>query len=139
MPREEKPETASFAIFTNGIPNGIRTRVTRMRTWCPGPLDDGDPESKQKKITCMVIINAKSGVPTGIRTPVTRMKTWCPRPLDDGDIVYRYGINISHYLKNASAFFKLFDDFLHISEKWGFSSAQNHENNRFCRHNIHSF
>ena len=24
----------------HGTPNGIRTRVTRMRTWCPRPLDD---------------------------------------------------------------------------------------------------
>ena len=79
-----------------------------------------------------------NGVPTGIRTPVTRMKTWCPRPLDDGDIVYRYAINIAYSLKNASGFFKLFDNFLHISEKRGFCSTQNHENNGFCCHHINS-
>ena len=26
----------------NGIPTGIRTPVTRMKTWCPRPLDDRD-------------------------------------------------------------------------------------------------
>ena len=80
------------------------------RRWGPG-------NQIKKKITVQVIFESQSGVPTGIRTPVTRMKTWCPRPLDDGDIVYRYVINISHSLKNASNFLKLFDNFLHISEK----------------------
>ena len=25
-----------------GVPNGIRTRVTNVKGWCPRPLDDGD-------------------------------------------------------------------------------------------------
>ena len=28
--------------YQDGIPNRIRTGVTRMRTWCPRPLDDED-------------------------------------------------------------------------------------------------
>ena len=24
-----------------GSPNGVRTRVSTLRGWCPGPLDDG--------------------------------------------------------------------------------------------------
>ncbi len=35
-------ETASLDQRENGIPYGIRTRVTRMRTWCPRPLDERD-------------------------------------------------------------------------------------------------
>ena len=27
-----------------GVPNGIRTRVTNVKGWCPRPLDDGDEE-----------------------------------------------------------------------------------------------
>ena len=26
----------------NGVPNEIRTRVSTVKGWCPGPLDDGD-------------------------------------------------------------------------------------------------
>jgi hypothetical protein len=26
----------------NGVPYGIRTRVTNVKGWCPGPLDERD-------------------------------------------------------------------------------------------------
>src|SRR5215472_3134034 len=29
-------------IEISGVPNGIRTRVTNVKGWCPRPLDDGD-------------------------------------------------------------------------------------------------
>ncbi len=38
----EDEESVKKRFSYDGIPNGIRTRVTRMRTWCPGPLDDRD-------------------------------------------------------------------------------------------------
>ena len=28
----------------NGVPKGIRTPVTTVKGWCPGPLDDGDAD-----------------------------------------------------------------------------------------------
>ena len=31
---------SAWAGGSNGTPNGIRTRVARMKTWCPRPLDD---------------------------------------------------------------------------------------------------
>src|SRR5262249_14940018 len=45
------PGTLSVRIPTRqataraGVPNGIRTRVTNVKRWCPRPLDDGDEAS----------------------------------------------------------------------------------------------
>ena len=101
--RNGDAETASRGHRRNGIPYGIRTRVTRMRTWCPGPLDERDslfhpngiPYGIRTRVTRMRTwcprplderdLFSSNGIPKGIRTPVTRMKTWCPRPLDDGN------------------------------------------------------
>ena len=45
-----------------GIPNGIRTRVTRMRTWCPGPLDDRDMIRFRKKRFNIISRRTKTSV-----------------------------------------------------------------------------
>ena len=37
-------------LNASGDPNGNRTRVARMKTWCPRPLDDGASFSEQTKI-----------------------------------------------------------------------------------------
>ena len=47
--------------YKNGIPNGIRTRVTRMKTWCPRPLDDRDARLEKKyvfKIACRTLFSS---------------------------------------------------------------------------------
>jgi hypothetical protein len=36
-----KPEILSLTWDFDGSPNGIRTRVSTLRGWCPWPLDDG--------------------------------------------------------------------------------------------------
>ncbi len=69
---------SAWAGGSNGTPNGIRTRVARMKTWCPGPLDDRGRLREKRKMLCN-----KDGTPNGIRTRVARMRTWCPGPLDD--------------------------------------------------------
>ncbi len=57
----------------SGDPYGTRTRVARMKTWSPRPLDEG-----------VSGVPGKDGDPYGTRTRVARMKTWSPRPLDEG-------------------------------------------------------
>jgi hypothetical protein len=37
-----EPKRAKKLLKNYGIPNGIRTRVTNVKGWCPRPLDDGD-------------------------------------------------------------------------------------------------
>ena len=34
-------QTVPLSWFFSGSPNGIRTRVSTLRGWCPWPLDDG--------------------------------------------------------------------------------------------------
>ncbi len=58
----------------SGDPYGTRTRVARMKTWSPRPLDEGVGFGSGRK----------NGDPYGTRTRVARMKTWSPRPLDEG-------------------------------------------------------
>jgi site-specific DNA recombinase len=36
------PLTWCPVLFGIGVPYGIRTRVTNVKGWCPGPLDEGD-------------------------------------------------------------------------------------------------
>ncbi len=38
-PRPEDDASTSYDLFSS--PNGIRTRVSTLRGWCPRPLDDG--------------------------------------------------------------------------------------------------
>ena len=40
--RRGPPAGRRFASHGGGVPNGIRTRVTNVKGWCPRPLDDGD-------------------------------------------------------------------------------------------------
>src|SRR5207342_156479 len=37
----KKPAPCGTGLFGSGTPNGIRTRVSTLRGWCPRPLDDG--------------------------------------------------------------------------------------------------
>lgn len=39
---EEAVGTGGSTFIAGGVPNGIRTRVTNVKGWCPRPLDDGD-------------------------------------------------------------------------------------------------
>ena len=38
----ERAERETGTSVNDGVPNGIRTRVTNVRGWSPRPLDDGD-------------------------------------------------------------------------------------------------
>ena len=46
--QSRKPPTAIdpfqkfLVLFGNGVPYGIRTRVTNVKGWCPRPLDERD-------------------------------------------------------------------------------------------------
>ena len=35
----------------DGVPKGIRTPVSTVKGWCPGPLDDGDRTERKSKNT----------------------------------------------------------------------------------------
>ena len=69
-------------IARSGDPYGTRTRVARMKTWSPRPLDEG----------VYVTFLHKNGDPYGTRTRVARMKTWSPRPLDEGVVGKNEGV-----------------------------------------------
>lgn len=76
-----------------GSPNGVRTRVDRLRTGCPGPLDDGAVSRagsrwpRPRVVPCGVV-----GSPNGIRTRVNAVKGRHPGPLDDGAVVVADGV-----------------------------------------------
>ena len=59
--------------FTNGGPNGIRTRVTDVRGQCPRPLDDGTPETEPTlfnlKLTKKQIPNQALNIERLLRRP----------------------------------------------------------------------
>lgn len=39
--KSKKPRAYAPGLHATGSPNGTRTRVSTLRGWCPGPLDDG--------------------------------------------------------------------------------------------------
>lgn len=42
-PGPQNKKTTVLTVVLQSTPNEIRTRVARMKIWCPRPLDDGSP------------------------------------------------------------------------------------------------
>src|SRR2546426_6611337 len=40
-PKPPPATPTDWRLHRPGSPNGVRTRVSTLRGWCPGPLDDG--------------------------------------------------------------------------------------------------
>ncbi len=62
--------TAGWCFKKDGVPNEIRTRVATVKGWCPGPLDDGDPNKNDLSVM-------KEVSPDGFEPSTRTLKVYC--------------------------------------------------------------
>src|SRR4029079_6565835 len=60
-----KPFLTARHLAPDGVPNGIRTRVTNVKGWCPRPLDDGDEANGQERRELPLAASGVTSKPAG--------------------------------------------------------------------------